>query len=544
MVTKADAPKCQERPIDVCTNSKPSVLTMQYIGGTALTNRQEGKASVLGTAFGDPAFWQARSKHTVVGSGSVALNGVFTFGWAGTKLDAETTINIGGQSVELHTSCSKTLRTGDVFGAVKLVGFQDVNGRTHNDASNGGCGSTVEETSFCTICDKQQKTRPLLLVFEYTGPDGANMNLQGSRAGGTLTGIFPSSTQLTMADKKAGTFFSQTVSTNQRFTVSAPGGTKFEAETRVTLGSFQSFFFHTSCSVPLRTGDRYGPLRLIGGGQCQYVDASLSLTSPSVPSTTIFSQLTSSMPTVSHSDTIIQGCTLFPASAIYGSSDGPAGSGVEGGWDATHCVKTCVEHPNCAIAVYSPHATVISNAGYCELWGKTHTISEARTFPGFDSYVCEKQEQHEETSVTATPVPSLHQFKSCGAPFVGQIIVGASDAGGSGPDGGWSRWDCLNACVQNSGCSMVTYAERPTVYTPVAGYCELWSNTRTINELVSQSGFDTYVCVGTAPNVIHARVADIRYRQMCDAKCDAMADAGVKPTNRRGNRHTKQLPRK
>ena len=68
----------------------------------------------------------------------------------GTKLAAETTLNIGGQSVELHTSCSWPLRTNDVFGAVKLVGFQDISGRTHLDYADGSCATTQTTTSTST----------------------------------------------------------------------------------------------------------------------------------------------------------------------------------------------------------------------------------------------------------------------------------------------------------------------------------------------------------------------------------------------------------
>ena len=84
---------------------------------------------------------------------------------------------------------------------------------------------------------------------------------------------------------------------------------------------------------------------------------------------------------------------LHPNVAIYGSPDGPAGSGLQGGWNRTRCAAACDQDPTCGVAVYSPHKTPVSSAGYCVLWAAVHTIAEAKASPGFDAYVCEAKEK-------------------------------------------------------------------------------------------------------------------------------------------------------
>ena len=73
------------------------------------------------------------------------------------------------------------------------------------------------------------------------------------------------------------------VTDGQQFTVQAPGG-KFDATSSVFFGDGQSLEFHTSCSVPLRVGDIYGPLTVLGGGSCPVVITTpVPVTIPTTP---------------------------------------------------------------------------------------------------------------------------------------------------------------------------------------------------------------------------------------------------------------------
>jgi hypothetical protein len=84
------------------------------------------------------------------------------------------------------------------------------------------------------------------------------VNQQGSKAYGAVSGTFP--TEATVSTNG----YSQVVSDGQQFTLSGSLG----AETTFDIAGVGSVSFHTSCSVPLNTGDRYGPFTVLGGGTC------------------------------------------------------------------------------------------------------------------------------------------------------------------------------------------------------------------------------------------------------------------------------------
>ena len=44
------------------------------------------------------------------------------------EFKAETGISVGAQELEIHTSCSKPLAVGDIFGSLQLVGFNGLGG--------------------------------------------------------------------------------------------------------------------------------------------------------------------------------------------------------------------------------------------------------------------------------------------------------------------------------------------------------------------------------------------------------------------------------
>ena len=114
----------------------------------------------------------------------------------------------------------------------------------------------------CVVCDKNNKNRPTSLTFLYTAGQGVNQNNQGTRAYGSLTSTFPSSASISMSG------FSAQVTDGSTFTISG----SFGADSQVSI-SGQTINFHTSCSVELKTGDRFGPLTVIGSNTCSIVDS-------------------------------------------------------------------------------------------------------------------------------------------------------------------------------------------------------------------------------------------------------------------------------
>jgi hypothetical protein len=132
-------------PIASCDTGKPQGLVFEYTGGdcSASTNDQEGKAKCEGPGPGPGAVEVKYSgkgkKHiTLTPEGEVVVTGggLDSFvileasrkGKKGKKLESNTKLEIkqGGdvvQKLEIHTSCSKPLNVGDVFGSLTLREF-------------------------------------------------------------------------------------------------------------------------------------------------------------------------------------------------------------------------------------------------------------------------------------------------------------------------------------------------------------------------------------------------------------------------------------
>lgn len=177
----APSPPCNPSfTLDLCTKDNPNgkqkinSLTLQYIGGAALTNNQNGKADFSGSVTGSPVSYTARDKDDdIIGSGQVALQGTFTLGSPnGDKFDSETHIQLGGMQIEIHTSCSQTLLPGDIFGALQVVGLTTESGLTSGvtncpvsnlppvpgttpkiDAEGSNCDCSVSEFGCCGTSD-------------------------------------------------------------------------------------------------------------------------------------------------------------------------------------------------------------------------------------------------------------------------------------------------------------------------------------------------------------------------------------------------------
>jgi len=108
------------------------------------------------------------------------------------------------------------------------------------------------------------KSKISSLTLRYTGSNtGGSQNAQGSKWG--FTGdptTFHTSTVNIKATSKHGTYGVYTVAPGQTFTVNPYG--QFEAESYFEFtGTGARVFFHTSCSFPVRVGDRFGSLEVV-----------------------------------------------------------------------------------------------------------------------------------------------------------------------------------------------------------------------------------------------------------------------------------------
>jgi hypothetical protein len=115
---------------DACAVDDPTALEFEYVGDvdcSATTNTQEGKVECSGTpgpGAVNIVVIKDADKITAVPS-TVSAGETFSYQRNDdtSNLGGDIEFDVGGQSLKIHTSCSKPLNTGDQFGAVKLIGF-------------------------------------------------------------------------------------------------------------------------------------------------------------------------------------------------------------------------------------------------------------------------------------------------------------------------------------------------------------------------------------------------------------------------------------
>ena len=148
----------------------PDAMSFTYIGGGCdqSNNEQGGKFECSG---GSPSGAATISCDSGDVYEDVNVGDVFVLG--GSRLGAQTdcTITSGGetQMISVHTSCSQSLYSGDIFGAVKVMGWD----------CDGSEGSDESEQDDEGVCD----CHPECLEFSYTGNDCTSTHDQGGKLG-------------------------------------------------------------------------------------------------------------------------------------------------------------------------------------------------------------------------------------------------------------------------------------------------------------------------------------------------------------------------
>jgi len=226
-------------------DGKGAPITVQYVAAGKDSAYQDGrKASCVAGDYPSPATVLVNGQTFMVEDGQN-----FTFTPANS---AETTFSINGEECFIHTSCSVPIVVGDQIGPFKIMGGY-------------GCGPPPPPPKCgeeCTICDKENKNRPESLTLKYHS-DGMNSQYQPEDKASCRAGLYPTTTTITVQGQAIP------VADGVEFTITADG--KFDAETEFefSTGSVSDCYIHTSCSVPLVTGDRIGPFEVISGGQCE-----------------------------------------------------------------------------------------------------------------------------------------------------------------------------------------------------------------------------------------------------------------------------------
>lgn len=268
-----------------CT-SRPSEIVFEYTGANCqvpLMNPQGGKATCSGSPNGvqpvsviytgkDP------SKITVSPASMIDVGDTFRLTATGRDdLHSDSTLVIQDalgvvQNLKIHTSCSQTLRLGDVFGALKIVGMTtptqgsimlaDPNEPIFQDSCDipiappaPHCTQDVEELQLayvgdffaqgCTVSNTQSGKASCTGVADPGTPASVTITKDpGTVSADPDSGLnIADVTSLTSTDGKLGS--------STEFTVSGPGGN-------------QAIKIRTTCSKPLNIGDRFGSMVVVG----------------------------------------------------------------------------------------------------------------------------------------------------------------------------------------------------------------------------------------------------------------------------------------
>ena len=110
------------------TLGKPNSLTFRYtgLGCSASSNNQGDKSDCSGETGSAPVtitILKDPSKIHVNPSSGINVGDLVTVSAIGSDMGSEIQLNVGGQFLKIHTSCSAPLAAGDVFGSLELLQF-------------------------------------------------------------------------------------------------------------------------------------------------------------------------------------------------------------------------------------------------------------------------------------------------------------------------------------------------------------------------------------------------------------------------------------
>lgn len=266
---------------NLCDDGKPCSLLLRYTGDSCDATQHgqdDGKVNCAGDPMMEPLVVIRASDnedHEDTGAlvwfeGEVELGDQFRIEAlpAGeNRFKSATFIHIfslGGdllQAIEFHTSCSQPLNVGNQFGAIGLDGF----------TIEGDCEDLNPNQDLC------DGVKPQVIWMKYTGDDcsvtdhsqdDSKVQCEGDPAFAAQVHIRASDDE-DPNDTGALVWFDGVVDLDGFFDINAVTGgeTRLKTETFVHIfdldeNLLQMVEFHTSCSQPLRQGDRFGAIKL------------------------------------------------------------------------------------------------------------------------------------------------------------------------------------------------------------------------------------------------------------------------------------------
>ena len=278
-------------PVGTDCDADMTELTLVYTGAACqnpLDNTQGDKAECIqGTGEGPVSItFTGKNGDKLVATppSGIGIGDSFTVtNIDGSKLSAETMIEFWdegdslSQYVNIHTSCSQRISLGDVFGAVTVASFIDINGE-HLLAEPTPTSLTnvcaIQTTTTSTSCTGKLEG----LTFAYRGGDcDDSNNPQEGKLTCTDNGAGPGTSEPVRivvggsgkdAGKIYGDFASVDIDENVTALASNGGKSTLGAESIATIYSangtlLEDIVFHTSCSKPLNLGDRFGALEVV-----------------------------------------------------------------------------------------------------------------------------------------------------------------------------------------------------------------------------------------------------------------------------------------
>jgi hypothetical protein len=182
-------------------------------------------------------------------------------------LGAQVDVYVDGALAEtIPTDCSEPIGPGRTFGDFEVVGGTSRLGGLLCDEDD------PEEPGGEEVC--AEGTKPSALTLVYTGEDcsASSHGQPGSKVDCSGDPASASRVHVVAHDDKKRTYFDGPVDLDVPFEVSAgfAGKPRLGADLRVDVYDesgamlLQSVKFHTSCSLPLAVGDRFGSIELIG----------------------------------------------------------------------------------------------------------------------------------------------------------------------------------------------------------------------------------------------------------------------------------------
>ena len=241
-------------------DGKVDRLTLQYTG------RVPAKVDVFMKKESEPVF----SENLAPGQ-RFTLEGTDKKGTLGTEI---TLFVNGSRNAGFHTSCSEPIGPGSEDGRFRVLAGSSRNGGDLCPIEDPQDPENPEEPRSDDLCEEG---RARCLTFVYRGNDCAgSLHDQGSDVACAGTPNFLTEVIIMVTDRRGrDVFFHDTVSLGEPFTIdgSFTRSRKVAPTTVVEIfdlggNLLQEVRFHTSCSQPLRLGDRFGAVELVGYNEC------------------------------------------------------------------------------------------------------------------------------------------------------------------------------------------------------------------------------------------------------------------------------------